>query len=602
MFMAIIMLFASFAFSACDIEDILGPMPDSAGQSKPADENGSDGGQDSGSNDDGNGGNQDPDTDDDDGNGNGGGNGGSGGADDDDGNGNSGGGGSDTDDDDDMDVYSLSFASVANRTTYNSTTQVWEQNGITFTNNKGSTNIGDYFDPVRLYKNSTVKVEYNGIDIIIFHAHAANYGERLETSLNNASLSGATISRSVAGDDVTITFDTAVAEVQFTASEQIQLDSIDVLSSGPLDPDDGNGGNGGSGGNPNTDPDAGESDLSIHFLELGCANAGDCVLIKSGNTEVLIDAGAKSNTAPTPEMREYVAKYCTDGILEYVIATHAHEDHIAGLVGDKDDETSTGFLYQYKIGTIIQFAQKNTTSKISGRYATAVEYCKTQGTKVYTALECTQKTNEVSAVYYLDEAQTISMTILYQEYYTKNASKENDYSVCMLLTQRTADGEYNALFTGDLEEPGERSLVENNPNLPHCDLFKGGHHGSSTSSNVVLLDKITPDNIAICTCAGTYEYANKPTEGNPNAYLNTFPTQEAINRMAKYTKNIYVTSLGILNPDYSTAGFTSMNGNIVFYYDTEEKTMKLWCSNNTTILKETEWFKANRTWPSDGVQ
>ena len=33
--------------------------------------------------------------------------------------------------------------------------------------------------------------------------------------------------------------------------------------------------------------------LSIHFLELGVANAGDCTLIKVGNTEVLIDAGAK---------------------------------------------------------------------------------------------------------------------------------------------------------------------------------------------------------------------------------------------------------------------------------------------------------------------
>jgi predicted rRNA methylase YqxC with S4 and FtsJ domains len=25
------------------------------------------------------------------------------------------------------------------------------------------------------------------------------------------------------------------------------------------------------------------------------------------------------------------------------------------------------------------------------------------------------------------------------------------------------------------------------------------------------------------------------------------------------------------------------------------------CSNNNTILKETEWFSKNRTWPSGGV-
>ena len=371
----------------------------------------------------------------------------------------------------------------------------------------------------------------------------------------------------------------------------------------PANPDgtqqgDSNGGtqNGGTQGGTTV-----SDDLSIHFLELGGSNAGDCVLIKSGDTEVLIDAGAKSNVAPTQAMRDYVAQYCTDGTLEYVIATHAHEDHIAGLVGNADNATSTGFLYQYKIGTIIQFAGKNTTSKISSRYATAVEYCKEQGTKVYTALECTQGTNGASATYYLDEAQTISMTILYQKYYAQKASTENDYSVCMLLTQKSGGKEYNALFTGDLEKSGEESLVASNPNLPHCDLFKGGHHGSSTSSNDVLLSKITPDNIAICTCAGTFEYAKKPSDGGSMA--NTFPTQEAINRMAKYTKNIYVTTLGIISStDYNTTGFTSMNGNIVFYYDKDEKAMKLRCSNNTTILKDTEWFKANRTWPNNGVQ
>lgn len=345
------------------------------------------------------------------------------------------------------------------------------------------------------------------------------------------------------------------------------------------------------------------AELSIHFLELGVSNAGDCVLIKSGNTEVLIDAGAKSATAPTQVMTDYIAQYCTDGVLEYVIATHAHEDHIAGLVGKVDASTGvgTGFLYQYRIGTIIQFAGHNTSSQIYNKYVSATEYCAERGTKVYTALECVNGQNGAQKTYYLDEAQSVSMNILYQKYYETKASTENDYSVCMLLSQKIdGDTAYHYLFTGDLEEKGERSLVESNPDLPHCVLFKGGHHGSSTSSNDVLLSKITPDNIAICTCAGTYEYADKPTDDKPTAYLNTFPTQEAIDRMSKYTEKIYVTSLGILNEDYSTAGFASMNGNIVFYYgksaEETKASLKLWCSNNTTVLKDTEWFRNNRVW------
>jgi len=361
-------------------------------------------------------------------------------------------------------------------------------------------------------------------------------------------------------------------------------------------------------------PEAGDikeissADLSIHFLELGVHNAGDCVLIKCGNTEVLIDAGAKKSTAPTQKMIDYVADYCTDGVLEYVIATHAHEDHIAGLVGQVKDESRTGFLYQYKIGTIIEFSGHNTNSGIYNDYVTAVTACKDKGTKVYSALECTKGENGAKATYYLDEAQTISMNILYQKYYEQKSSSENNYSVCMLLTQQLGARQNNYLFTGDLEGAGEKSLVESNPDLPHCVLYKGGHHGSSTSSNDVLLNKITPENIAICTCAGTYEYADKPNKDpdnlKPENALNTFPTQEAIDRMSKHTEKIYVTTLGILNDDYSTKEFVSMNGDIVFYYgkgaEETEKRLKLWCSNNTTVLKDTDWFQKNRTWGTAG--
>ena len=72
--------------------------------------------------------------------------------------------------------------------------------------------------------------------------------------------------------------------------------------------------------------------------------------------------------------------------------------------------------------------------------------------------------------------------------------------------------------------------------------------------------------------------------------------------MSQYTQNIYITTLGVLADDYSTEGFVSMNGDIVFYYgkgeDETEKSLKLWCSNNATILKDTEWFA--KTAPGTG--
>ena len=76
--------------------------------------------------------------------------------------------------------------------------------------------------------------------------------------------------------------------------------------------------------------------------------------------------------------------------------------------------------------------------------------------------------------------------------------------------------------------------------------------------------------------------------------VDTGSTDETKKIAAKYTDKIYVTTMGVLGSDYSTSDFKPMNGNIVFY--TEKGELKLRCSNNTTILKDTEWFKENRTW------
>lgn len=321
------------------------------------------------------------------------------------------------------------------------------------------------------------------------------------------------------------------------------------------------------------------ADLSVHFLELGNKYTGDCTLIKVGNSEVLIDAGSRKNSAAT--ISAYIDEYCTDGVLEYVIATHAHQDHIAGFVGNTSGTEKTGVLYKYEIGTLIQFSLTNATSAIYNEYCQAVEYAKSRGTEVYTAKQCWYETDGAKKKYYLDDGNNISLNVLYNYYYDNKTEDENDYSVCTLLTQVTPENTFNYLFTGDLEESGESYLVDNN-SLPRVELFKGGHHGSYTASTEKLLNTIKPKNVAVCCCCGTTEYTS-----NKN---NTFPAQAFIDRVAKHTENIYCTTL---ITDYANNGFTSMNGNIVFYYKDE---LKIYCSNNTTVLKDTVWFKENRVW------
>ena len=339
------------------------------------------------------------------------------------------------------------------------------------------------------------------------------------------------------------------------------------------------------------------SEFSIHFLELGNKYAGDCTLIKCGDTEVLIDAGSRTNSAAA--IKTYVDQFCSDGKIEYVIATHAHQDHIAGFVGTGSGSKKTGILYQYEIGTIIQFAGHNTSSSIYKNYVTAVNYAKGKGASVYTADNCWYERDGAKRSYDLSAGQDGSLTlnVLYNYYYEHETKDENDYSVCVLLSHTAADGtQSHYMFTGDMEGDGESKMVDyytasTTESLPKVELFKGAHHGSKTSSTEKLLSIIQPKNVAVCCCAGATEY----TSNNDN----TFPTQDFCNRISKYTENVYCTSLCI---DYKSSQFTSMNGNIVFYYGKGEEDssqiLKLWCSNNTVKLKDTTWFKEHRKYES----
>lgn len=313
-------------------------------------------------------------------------------------------------------------------------------------------------------------------------------------------------------------------------------------------------------------------DLQIHFLELGNAYTGDCTLIKTGNTEVLIDAGSRKGSAET--IVPYIQQYCTDGILEYVIATHAHQDHIAGFVGTASVD---GVFESFVCQTIIDYPLANTKSDIRAEYETLRDKEVEAGAKHYTALECWNNENGASRSYEL--AEDISLQILYQKYYQEKTSDENDYSVCTLLSQ----GNNHYLFTGDLEHKGEESLVASN-NLPECKLFKGGHHGSPTSSTTELLQVIQPEIVCVCCCCGSDEYTDN--------VANMFPSQAFIDRIAPYTDQVYVTTIISDNE----AGFTSLNGNIIVSSSGAE--VRVQCSNNNVLFKDTDWFQENRTLPS----
>lgn len=377
--------------------------------------------------------------------------------------------------------------------------------------------------------------------------------------------------------------------------------------------------------------------ISFHFIDREEEYSGDSIYIKAGENDILIDAGAKKGSAVAIE--NYIedssrgSSCVSDGKLEYVFVTHAHQDHIAGMVGSKDSKTGirNGILTHYQIDNLIDFSYvdssdaksvirnadpsnskgdsdfvgyKDTYTKsgketahstvIYQEYVEAREEAVGNGTLWKTAEQLFDEKGSFS--YKVSLGKNLTMELLYSFFYDHTSaqvdqlesaykrssfSDQNDYSLSILFTQ----GSRHFLFTGDGEEYSEHSLVKFN-SLPHVDLFKAGHHGSYTASGSELLSAITPSMCVVTCCAGNKEYASDANH--------SFPAQEFIDRIALYTDRVYVTTLGSWEDKSHHEAF---NGNIVCAYSSESQE-DVTFSNNDLKLKDSPWMKQNRTMPS----
>ena len=347
-------------------------------------------------------------------------------------------------------------------------------------------------------------------------------------------------------------------------------------------------------------------DFQIHFMTLGNDKAGDSVYIKAGETDILIDAGSRSGSSKTT--LPYMQKYVKDNKLEYIIVTHGDQDHI---------EAFPSILNTFSVDNIILNRYSNKTTAAYNNMLQAFDNQVSKGAHKYYADECLDMKNDAKHTYKLSD--NVTMEILWNEYYWHTSTDENNYSVCTLFTYKNLDITKTFMLTGDLEKEGEEALANYydsstlEKTLPKVDLYKAGHHGSKTSSNDCLLNIIQPKMCVVSCCCGTDEYTG--------ATANQFPTQQFIDRIAKWTDAVYVTTIydtytiekakyngkgksdktGVaIGDEYiHTSGFKDMNGNICvscgLKSDTQTIEIGLACSNNTIKLKDSDWMNMEIT-------
>jgi hypothetical protein len=130
----------------------------------------------------------------------------------------------------------LDFSSIANRESLSNERQIWSQNGITLTNSKGNAtaNIGDFYDPVRLYKNTVVTIDYSSIAEIRFYCDAPAYAKSLLNSLIAGGYPAVLNDKTV-----TVTLTQPFNQISFALSDgQVRLDAIGISPGPELPPID----------------------------------------------------------------------------------------------------------------------------------------------------------------------------------------------------------------------------------------------------------------------------------------------------------------------------------------------------------------------------
>lgn len=198
------------------------------------------------------------------------------------------------------------------------------------------------------------------------------------------------------------------------------------------------------------------SDFKIHFIDVGQA---DCIFIQlaDGKT-ILIDGGNKDDAAV---IDNYLQSLKVEKI-DYLIATHPHEDHIGSL---------PFIIKNYDIGAVYM-PKVTANTKIFEDLLNAI---KAKGLKINTA----------AAGVKLIDSQDTKLSLLAPN--GTQYDEANEYSAVAKLVYKNT----SFLFTGDAEAVSEKEMLKAGYDVK-ADLLKVGHHGGRTSTNIDFLRRVAP--------------------------------------------------------------------------------------------------------------
>ncbi len=234
--------------------------------------------------------------------------------------------------------------------------------------------------------------------------------------------------------------------------------------------------------------------VEVYFFDIG---QGDSILIKQTfRTNILIDGGIQTDNS---YLKELLQKNGVDS-LDAVMVSHAHNDHIGGVINISKDMDIKKILYKSP----------------------------NQKEDIFLDLIKNTKADLVE----LGSGDMISINgFRFKTYGLSVGDNLNNSS----LVSSVKIFDTNILFTGDIEEEAEEILVRNN-DIKKIDILKIPHHGSDTSSTDKFVDLINTE-VAIA-CVGKNNYGH-PVKSIMDKYKMAFRTDYGCIKIIILPFNIY---------------------------------------------------------------
>ena len=204
-----------------------------------------------------------------------------------------------------MTEATLDFSTTDQRTELSNDTQVWVNGTLILTNNKGSStsNVADYSNPARFYKNSEIIIAYPGLSKLVIDATGLGASYLWEATLDAAGLT-----YTVSDQVYTITFAQPVDSITLTAANQVRAYSITATAIKA----------------------AGECEhVYDNTCDVDCNECGAIRVIEHAYVETVVDA-----TCTATGTKTYTCSVCGDSYSEEIpVIPHSYVDGICSVCG-----------------------------------------------------------------------------------------------------------------------------------------------------------------------------------------------------------------------------------------------------------------------------